>query len=279
MNSSVAFWPSAACRARRGGPHAQAVLGGQRAAGLELRHPLDLDQAHAARADSRPEAGLVAEDRDLDPGGGGGLDQAGALRHGHRAAVDSEADELGALTPARSTVGWCVCWSTGRDTPSSDDSPPKRAAAVVDVRLELVAELRRRSSRSASRPRRRAGRGTCRGCGRRRRAAGRARDCSASPVLDLVQQLHHPARALAARRALPARLVHVELRDAQAELHHAAAVVDHDHPAEPIIEPAAASESWSSGVSIWSAVSTGTDEPPGITALSLRPPGTPPPRS
>ncbi len=46
--------------------------------------------------------------------------------------------------------------------------------------------------------------------------------------LDLLQELHHPARSLAARRALAARLVHVELRRPQRELHHAAAVVDDD---------------------------------------------------
>src|SRR6266446_969427 len=34
-------------------------------------------------------------------------------------------------------------------------------------------------------------------------------------ALELLEQLHHPARALAARRAFPARLVHVELRRAQ----------------------------------------------------------------
>src|SRR5438105_5438351 len=47
-------------------------------------------------------------------------------------------------------------------------------------------------------------------------------------LFDARQQLHEPARALAARCALPARLVHIELRRAQRELHHAAAVVDHD---------------------------------------------------
>src|SRR5689334_4078861 len=46
--------------------------------------------------------------------------------------------------------------------------------------------------------------------------------------LDLLEQLHHPTRAFAARRALAARLVHIELRRAQRELHHAAAVVDDD---------------------------------------------------
>ena len=50
-------------------------------------------------------------------------------------------------------------------------------------------------------------------------------------VVDLPQDLHHPARTLAARRALPAGLVHVELRHAQPQLHHAAAVVDRDHRA------------------------------------------------
>src|SRR4029079_11404463 len=35
------------------------------------------------------------------------------------------------------------------------------------------------------------------------------------PRLDLLEQLNHPARSLAARRALAARLVHVELRRAQ----------------------------------------------------------------
>src|SRR3954470_5037651 len=48
--------------------HLHAVAGGHGAGGLQLRHALDLDQAHAARADRRPEARLVAEDRNLDPG-------------------------------------------------------------------------------------------------------------------------------------------------------------------------------------------------------------------
>ena len=48
---------------------------------------------------------------------------------------------------------------------------------------------------------------------------------------------------------------------------------------EPSIEPASAMASASSGVSSWSGVSTGTDEPPGITAFSSRPSGMPPPRS
>src|SRR5437868_2010408 len=47
--------------------------------------------------------------------------------------------------------------------------------------------------------------------------------------LESAQDLRHPARSLAARRALATRLVLVELGDADAELHHAAAVVERDH--------------------------------------------------
>src|SRR5262245_30563217 len=81
----------------------------------------------------------------------------------------------------------------------------ERAAAVVDVRLELVAELV-----DVARDRHR---------GRvAERAEALAEDAVADveqqvelgllrvAVLDLVQELHHPARPLAARRALPARL-------------------------------------------------------------------------
>src|SRR5438067_9744326 len=106
----------------------------------------------------------------------------------------------------------------------------ERAPGGVDMRLELVAELvdvagDRHRGRVAE------------------RAEALAEDAVAdveqqvelallcAPVLDLVQELHHPARPLAARRALAARLVHVELRDAEPELNHAGPVVDHDHGA------------------------------------------------
>ncbi len=48
---------------------------------------------------------------------------------------------------------------------------------------------------------------------------------------------------------------------------------------EPSIVPRAAIESKSSAVSTSSAVRTGTDEPPGMIALSSRPSGIPPPMS
>src|SRR5579862_4281458 len=92
----------------------------------------------------------------------------------------------------------------------------ERAAALVEVAAELVAELR-----DAARD------------GHRGRVAEHAEALADDPVADVEQelevalargaaldgpqQLHEPARADAARRALAARLVHVELRDAQRE--------------------------------------------------------------
>ncbi len=46
-------------------------------------------------------------------------------------------------------------------------------------------------------------------------------------------------------------------------------------PPEPAMEPAAMRESKSMRTSIWSAVRTFAEMPPGITALSFRPPRTP----
>ena len=103
----------------------------------------------------------------------------------------------------------------------------ERTAASVDVRHELGAELV-----DVARDR------------DRRRLAERAQALAVDPVahvqqqvelgllrlagLEPAQDLRHPARPFAARRALAARLVLVELRDADAELHHAAAVVERD---------------------------------------------------
>ena len=47
-------------------------------------------------------------------------------------------------------------------------------------------------------------------------------------------------------------------------------------PAEPAIEPAAASASGAHRMSSASGPRIGDEAPPGITALSARPPGTPP---
>src|SRR5215213_10488887 len=56
-------------------------------------------------------------------------------------------------------------------------------------------------------------------------------------VLQLLEELRYPTRSLATRGALPARLVHVELRRSQRELHHAGPVVDHDHRRSTELRP------------------------------------------
>src|SRR3954470_5825196 len=104
----------------------------------------------------------------------------------------------------------------------------KGAAALLDVRLELAAELAQVAlhrihgevAERAQRP--------------SEDARADALDqveirVLAAAVLDLLQELDEPAGSLAARRALSARLVHVELLGPQRELHHAAPLVDHHH--------------------------------------------------
>src|SRR3954454_8354080 len=101
------------------------------------------------------------------------------------------------------------------------------AAAAVDVRLELVPELR-----DVARDDDRVG------------VAERAEALAVDPVahveqqvelalargavLELAQDRRQPARPLAARRALAARLVLVELREPDPELDDAATVVEDD---------------------------------------------------
>src|SRR5690606_35657955 len=82
------------------------VLDGRRAAGLELRDALDLDQAHAAGADGVAELRLVAEDGDLDVAELCGVDEHRVLRRAHLAAVDAEGDlaDLGARHQAGSPL-------------------------------------------------------------------------------------------------------------------------------------------------------------------------------
>src|SRR6186997_2967684 len=115
----------------------------------------------------------------------------------------------------------------------SDDSLDRRVAgegtaALLDVRLELGAELAEialhgidgevaeRAQRPPEDPRADA------------LEQVEIRELAAA-VFDPLEDLNEPARALPARRALAARLVHVELLRPQGELHHAAAVVDHHH--------------------------------------------------
>ncbi len=70
--------------------HAVAHAGRTRC--LQLRHSLDLDEAHAARADGRPDARLVAEHGNLDADLSCGLDKAGASGDDNLATVDHQRD-------------------------------------------------------------------------------------------------------------------------------------------------------------------------------------------
>jgi len=90
------------------GAHDHPFLRGEGAAGLELRHPFELDEAHAARADGRSEARLVAEHRDLDAGRCRRLDHAGSLRHLHGPLVDRDGDEVGRRL-RHAGLPWNVC--------------------------------------------------------------------------------------------------------------------------------------------------------------------------
>ena len=105
----------ALCRARRRGgrAHDHPVLRAERAARLELRQPLDLDEAHAAGADRRSEPRLVAEHRDLDARGGRRLDEPQAARNLDLAVVDRQ---LHGVAHARS--------GAGRAGTSAPGSPP-----------------------------------------------------------------------------------------------------------------------------------------------------------
>ena len=91
-------------------------------------------------------------------------------------------------------------------------------------------------------------------------------------ALDPVQDLQQPVGALAARRALAARLVAVEVQQVLGEPDHARRVVDHDdgRPTRASTRPSARPSKLAC-VSSWSGRRTGTDEPPGITAFSVAP--------
>ena len=120
-----------------------------------------------------------------------------------------------------------ACCSTGATIPSIDDDPANGTARTVEVRLELVAVVakvarHRVHGEVSERAERLAEHAVAHVVEKREVADARP------PVLELRQELDEPARPDATRRALPARLVHVELRGPQRELHHAAAVVDDD---------------------------------------------------
>ena len=87
----LAFGRLLGSRAR---PDHHPVRHGERASGLELGDPLDLDETHAAGADGRAESRLVAEHRYLDPRGLRRFDEAGSLGHLDLPIVDGDRDEI-----------------------------------------------------------------------------------------------------------------------------------------------------------------------------------------
>ena len=107
--------------------------------------------------------------------------------------------------------------------------------------------------------------------------AGRCRVIVPSPRSILSSILKQPVAAFAARRALAARLVTVEVQQVLRRPHHARRVVHDDHAgrAEQRSRPSAARRSWRARRSD-PAAGSGTDDPPGITAFSWRPFAMPP---
>ena len=241
MNSSVAFWPSAAFADVARGLDDHPVLRGQRAAGLQLRHaprprrgtcgrrrPAGRAAARSRRRGSRSRPPAAVSTRPVPFG-----------TSTSRSSIVTR-DELGiAHACASATRGACACIVDRREDALERRVAGERAAACVDVRLELVAELVD-VARDGDR------------VGVAERAEALADDAVAdveqqvevglrrAAVLDLLEDLRHPARArrgtactsrtTRARRTATTRI---------AELHHAAAVVDHDHaPPSRSSEPA-----------------------------------------
>ena len=142
-------------RRARGDHHARRNR--ERARGLQLRYPLDLDEAHAAGADRLSKSRLVAEHRDLDAYGLGRLDEARALRHLDLAIVDRDGDEL---RHARARGRGERASPTARGSPRARThrrTGSGRGRCGLGTRRGTC----RRSSARRSRPSRRAGRGTC----------------------------------------------------------------------------------------------------------------------
>ena len=94
--------------------------------------------------------------------------------------------------------------------------------------------------------------------------------------LDPAKNFVQPVRAFTAGRALAARLVTVEVQQVLGEPHHAGRVVEHDDAGRSEQRSGFCTPSKLACVSSWSGSRIGTDDPPGMTALSVRPSRTPP---
>ena len=262
----------------RDGDHAGGLEGGA-AAGV------DLDDAHPAHAD-RLHPRVVAEARDVGAVALGGLDHELAGLRLDLLAVDREEHGLG---------GGLACQTPATSTADSLRDP----APVVRRRPRTRRGSGGSPTRSATRP---TGRGrrsssSCTGTGRppsRRlpswpsgtaparccRTTSSSSSTSAgrpSPASSRAQDLLEPAGALAARRALAARLPRVEAHEPPAGPHHVGGGVHHHD--RPGAEHRAARTDRRSGRAAGRRApgrNHGAEPPPGMNALSSLPSRMPP---
>src|SRR4051794_2938526 len=115
-----------------GGVHHHPVLDRRGAGGLELRHALDLDEAHAARAHRLAQLGFVAEVGDLDVALLGGVHEHLALGRAHLAPVDLEDDlaRLGAGHLYAGPASTVAASSPAENAAASSSCLRSRAAAM-----------------------------------------------------------------------------------------------------------------------------------------------------
>ena len=195
----------------------------QDACGLGMRPAVagvgDVDQALAAGAD-RLEQRVVAEPRDLDADLLGGADHQRALGHADLDAVDGQRDQVGLLDLGAAVIMRAPSAAKTVEATGSNGQPPcggaggtRRGSTGSSSMIGLVAPS---PSAQNERPRM-----LSHWSSRTSRSSSRAH-----ALLELGQHLHQPPGALAARRALAAGLVLVELGPAQHGPDHAGGLVE-----------------------------------------------------
>ena len=188
MNSSVAFWPSAAMLRGARGLDDHPVLRGQRAGGLRLRRA-GLDLARGTCGRRRPAARAAARSRRRGsrsrpraPPRRGRCPSAPATSRSSIVSVTSSAH---ARTSSRRASGeWRVHLRSGARMPSSDDSPPNGQPP-----WSMCATNSSRNLRDVARD------------DDRGRVAERAEALAVDPVADVEQQVELAAASRARPRA------------------------------------------------------------------------------